>query len=199
MLGKKPSKKDEKPGSKYLNTVYGLSKSVRAWRLLSFIFAILVGSMLYFYFDALNRMPVRLIPYNYAINKRVNTIQESGGIPADYLARTAIGDVSLFNNWTPRTIKTQYQRFLNRTSPSLFASEQVSLINKAEKMTDGIRTRAFFPRETNVIEGREVEVIGRLKRYEGQELVDDNQVLFRVRYRQLQGVPYIYSIDQETL
>lgn len=196
-LGKKKAASADNSGAEYMSTVYGLARSARAWRLVAIILGGIAIALLYFYFSALNSMPVRLIPYDYAINEDVNTVNQSGGVDANYLSRLAIADVQLYNNWTPQTVKRQYKRFLNRTAPSLYATEQISLIDEAEKKGGGIRTRSFFPRDTKVIEGRVVEVYGRLKRFQGQELLSNEQVRFRVKYRTLHGVPYIYSMSKE--
>lgn len=198
LFGKKKVR-EENPGATYLSTVYALSKSSRAWRFACIILSVAVVGLLWQYAAALRTMPVRLIPYDYAVNKDISEVTELGRSSASYLSRIAVADVSLINNWTSDTIKVQYRRFLNRCTPELYASQQVQLITKADEYSRGIRTRAFFVRDTKVIQGHIVEVTGRLKRYEGQVEVEDRMVRYRVRYRMVSGIPYIYSVNQEPL
>lgn len=199
LLGQKKKRAEDadNPGAKYLSTVYGLSKSARAWRFTTLIFGVTMLVVLGMYISALRSMPVRLVPYDYAINKGIADVGELGDVGSRYLSRIAIADISLLNNWTSGTIEVQYRRFLNRCAPPLYAKEQVKLINQAKELGGGIRSRAFFPRSTKVIAGQTVEVAGRLRRYEGQEKIEDELVRFRVKYQLLHGVPYIYSISQE--
>lgn len=184
------------PGREYLNTVYALARSARAWRLAAICMAALVAVMGVQTIMVARSMPVRLVPYDYAINAGIEEVSELGEVTANYLALIAGADVALLNNWTPETVKTQYRRFLNRCGPELYAAEQVNLLNLAEDQKRGVRVQAFFPRDVTVQEGNIVLIDGRLKQWAGRQLMNEEAVTFKVVYRFLRGVPYIHRFGR---
>lgn len=192
----KSSPKDN-AGQTFMSLVYGLARSARAWRFACLTLAVCLVGSLFLYVSALRSMPVRLIPYDYAINQGIGEVRELGRVSNEYMSRLAIADASLFNNWTNKTVSVQYRRFLNRASPALYANLQIELINKAEEMSHGVRTRAFYPSDTVVEQGNVVEVVGRLQTYEGTELLENKLTRFRIQYRLLHGQPFIYSFEEK--
>src|SRR5699024_2575607 len=90
-------------GRHYLNTVYSLARAANAWRWVSLAMAGLVVVMVYQSLATTSRMPVRLIPYDYAVNQGVSKVEQLKS-DARYLALIASADVGLISNWTPATI-----------------------------------------------------------------------------------------------
>lgn len=183
-------------GRQYLNTVYSLARSARAWRWVSLVMALLVLVMVYLSLKTTGAMPVRLVPYDFAVNKNISSVAKKKA-DARYLALIASADIGLISNWTPGTIELQYRRFLERCAPELYSQQQVALLRKAQDTSDGIRSQAFFQRQVSVVGQHVVEVTGRLKRWGGNELLDSGPVTYRVEYRFLHGVPYIHSFTRE--
>ena len=195
--GRKSKNDSDNPGNSYVRNLFNLAKSARAWRAAFMAVVAVLVIVLWMLRGIVNDMPVRLIPYDYAINKGISSVPEIGVASPEYASRIAIADISLYSNWTPNTVGKQFRRFLNRCAPELYSNQQPKLINLAEEYSNGNRSRAFFPRRTSVNEGPVVKVTGELRRYEGDQLLSSRLVTYSVEYRLLHGVPYIHRIQQQ--
>lgn len=110
-----------------------------------------------------------------------------------YLTEVALSDLGLLLDWTPDTVTTQYARFLNRVTPALFASKQVSLVAEAQKHQKAAETEAFFPKTTTV-QGLTVSVVGELDQWIASNQVVHQDTTYVVTYQFEGGMLHVASV-----
>lgn len=187
------------PKQTYLDSIANAFNEAKAWRMatmaLGAAVVFLTGALV---FTAQN-VPTVLVPHDFAANNarvKVTTNGEIRGTSQEYLANLALSDVSLVMNFTPETVVTQYERFLNRTSESLYGSQSLALREEAKGLKkDGV-TQAFFPDErTKVsIDGNAVEVSGTIIRWMADREVLRQSARYRITYSVYRGYFHIKDL-----
>lgn len=183
----------------YFDTIANAFSEAKAWRLASMA----LGASVVFLTGALifttQNAPTVLVPFDFATNNmrvKVTTNGEIRGTSNEYLVNLALSDISLISNFTPDTVQTQYERFLNRTTESLFANQGATLRAEAKSLKLDVTTQAFFPNErTKVAEdGTKVEVSGTLIRWIADREILRQSVTYVVTYSVFKGFFHISDI-----
>ena len=179
---------------KYLESVWNLSRAVRAWRAASLILgAALIVSTIALAYQSISA-PSYLVPYNFATTDKKVKVKPGEFVDKDYLTYVAIADLKLILDWTPSTVRTQYARFLKRTSPELFKSQEITLMNEAKAYSSGSISQVFHPNKTSVAENT-VTITGRLYRWEGEIQTIKSDTSYVLTYRENGGIPYVEELN----
>jgi hypothetical protein len=190
------------PKPTYLDTIANSINETKAWRLASLVLGasvvFLTGALI---FTAQN-IPTILVPHDFAVNNervKVTTNGEIRGTSGEYLVNLALSDISLITNFTPETVQTQYARFLNRTTDSLFANQGATLRAEATSLRKEATTQAFFPNERTraSTEGNKVEVSGTLIRWLSDREIVRQSETYVITYSVFKG--YFHVSDIRTL
>lgn len=183
----------------YTEILANAFKEVRAWKLTAVLLAgISVFLVIALIYQAGSR-PVILVPANIAEVHGPVKVAPGGafsGTSPDYLAQTALGDLALILDWQPDDVELQYQRFLNRCTNSLYARENVRLINEARKHMNADESQSFYP-ETTVVNLKTDQVIvhGVLVRWIGDKQVVRVRQGFTVTYRMQNGFLHVANVQ----
>lgn len=189
-------KEDKEP--KWVDMTYALRAQKNAWMLCAALLGGVSVLMGFAYISASNSIPVRLIPYNFAIDGREAVVGPHNEETRHYLAHIALADVNLLSNWTPTTVERQYQRFLRRLTPAYYSQMQVQLFAEGERLSRQPETQALFVKKNPVvINGTAVELYGELKRWQGQTEVLSKRYVYRLDYEFVKGVPYLKSMSKK--
>lgn len=189
--------KGEKP-PKYTDLTYGLRMKANAWMFAAFLMGGVAVMLGFAYIGAANSIPVRLIPYNFALGDTEAVVGPEAEETNHYLAHVAIADVNLHSNWTPTSVQRQYQRFLRRLTPAYYAEMQVELFADGERLSRQPETQALFIKQNPVvINGTKVELFGEIKRWQGRTEVLDVRYKFTMEYEFVRGVPYLRRMTKQ--
>jgi hypothetical protein len=187
------------PNHTYLDTIANAFNEAKAWRTTTLVLGaavvFLTGALI---FTAQNA-PTVLVPHDFATNNARTKVATNGdfrGTSQEYLVNLALSDISLVTNFTPGTVATQYERFLNRTTESLYANQGSSLRDEAKSLAREGATQAFFPNERTRVSasGDKVEVSGTLIRWQGDKEVIRTQTTYVVSYAVFNKFYHIKSL-----
>ncbi|MHB1666131.1 TraE/TraK family type IV conjugative transfer system protein [Thiomonas sp.] len=166
----------------------------RAWRFAAFAFAgfalIFAGGLVY----VSTHSPTTLVPYGFAMAKGPVTVKAGSAANGAYLSYVAQADLGLILDWTPDTVKAQYDRFMNRLSPSLYAAEQAKLVAAAKLNKQNDVTEAFYANHIQY-SGDTVQVSGLLKQWAGQTVILSRPVTYTLTYAFTDGTPYVTNLS----
>jgi hypothetical protein len=173
---------------------------IRAWKLTSLVLASLCAVLAICVIYEANSRTTVLIPANVAVLDGPVKVSPSGAFgntSPNYLSQIALGDLSLILDWQPSNVQLQYERFLNRCTPSLYARENVRLLAKAAKHQAGGESQSFYPDITQVnLKTGQVIVDGYLVRWTGGKQLVKVRQRFIVTYRMQDG--YLHVADIQT-
>lgn len=183
----------------YTDLIANAFQTVRAWQTATFVVGAVAVSLAVGLVYVAQNAPTVLVPYDFAANNArmvVTTNGEIRGTSNEYLANTAASDIGLITNFTPDTVVTQYERFLNRTTESLYGSQAASLRVEAKKLKAESTTQAFFPSDkTRVLSsGSQVEVGGTLIRWIGDREILRQPMTYVVTYTSFRGYFHVADI-----
>ena len=172
---------------------------IRAWKLTSLILACLCAFLTISVIYEANSRTTVLVPANVAMLQGPVKVSPSGAFgntsPA-YLSQIALGDLALILDWQPSNVELQYQRFLNRCTPSLYARENVRLLAKAQKHQASGESQGFFPDITQVnLKTGQVLVDGYLVRWSGSKQLVRVRQRFIVTYRMQDGYLHVANVQ----
>lgn len=189
------------PKARYLDVVSNAFAALTSWRTAFFASAISAAILGIGLIYQTNKVHTILLPYDVAT--------ASGNIKLDlaaanysetnpeYTANLALGDIGLLLNWTPESVIVQHQRFLNRMTPSIYAEQNVQLLQQAETFrVDGV-TQSFFPDQTKVSGNNQVRVAGTLVRWTGEKETLRMKVAYVVTYSKFKGYMHVSALSIE--
>lgn len=190
---------DAQSKGSHLDSIGNANASALSWRASFFTMtgfaaalALVIGVMWF-------NQQVVLIPHELATLKGPVKVSGTGRIEKsdpEYVTAMAISDLSLILNWTPETVITQYQRFLNRATSELYARENINLMQEAEKNRSNATTQAFFPDSTTVdLANSRVVVKGSLIRWVGDKESMRLTAQYTVGYRVNRGYLHVSKLE----
>jgi hypothetical protein len=186
----------------YLDVVSNAFKTASAWRSAFYITGAIAVALAFALVSAAKNTPVILVPQNFAMesgNMKVTTNGEIKGTNSQYLADVALGDLAMILDFTPDTVVTQYQRFMNRLTSSLYGSEKDTLLGQADELKKKGITQSFFPSDVRVTpDGKMVYVKGTQIRYVAGKEMQRAEVRYRVTYTFYKGYLHITDLRQES-
>jgi hypothetical protein len=185
--------------STYTDSIANAFQTVRAWQTATFVVGAVALSLAAGLVYMSQNAPTVLVPHDFAANNarvKVTTNGEIRGTSNEYLVNTALSDLALVTNFTPDTVVTQYERFLNRTTESLFANQNATLRAEAKKLRTDATTQAFFPNErTRVLaDGTRVEVSGTLIRWIADREIVRQPMTYVVTYSVFRGFFHVSDV-----
>lgn len=192
MLGKS---KDPVKGNPHLENLVNARNKISAHKNINYLLAACLLFSMWNTYRVTANAPVRLVPYQYAVNKGIAEVTESGSQTAEYLSHIAVADLKLYTDWTPVTVGVQFRRFLNRMSAQLHAVESTNLILEEKKISGKPYSQAFFTRKVVFVGTDQVEMEGELVRWEGDIEVFRTKGKYTLSYRWVTGMPYLDSMD----
>lgn len=187
------------PKQTYLDTIANAFNEAKAWRMAT----LALGAAVVFLTGALvftsQNVPTVLVPHDFAANNarvKVTTNGEIRGTSQEYLVNLALSDISLITNFTPDTVLAQYERFLNRTTEGLYASQAAALRDEAKNLRKDSTTQAFFPNERTRVstDGTKVEVHGTLIRWLSDREIVRQPMAYVVTYSVFKGYFHIKDV-----
>lgn len=182
----------------YTDLIANAFQTVRAWQAATFVVGAVAVALAAGLVYMSQNAPTVLVPFDFAANNgrvKVSTNGEIRGTSNEYLVNTALSDISLITNFTPDTVLTQYERFLNRTTDALYGSQNATLRGEALDLRADATTQAFFPNEkTRVLSsGNQVEVSGTLVRWIADREIVRQPMTYIVTYSAFKG--YFHVAD----
>lgn len=183
---------------RYLDILADAFAEARAWRMATFTVTGLCIMLAITLVWQAQSSPVVLVPAGFAETAGKVTVhpQEFEGTSPQYLAQTALGDLALVLNWQPSNVLLQYQRFLNRTTSALYASQNVQLLADAQKYRSRGASQAFYPEDVQVdLQNGKVLVDGYLVRWEGNKEVLRTRSRFTVTYVNEKGFLHVADLQ----
>jgi hypothetical protein len=192
----------EKKTKPYLDVVANAFSTVQAWRTTTFFLGALAAFLAYQLVHQSQNTPVILVPYDLAANgtnMKVVTNGEIRGTSVEYMANVAMADLGLILNFTPDNVITQYRRFLNRVTESLYGQQSAMLLAQADDLKLKGVTQSFYTSDVRVkADGATVEVEGTQIRYiAGKEMLRSTQT-YIISYKVYKGYMHVADLRQKT-
>lgn len=186
------------PSVKYTDAVANAFSEAKAWRAACLVVGLVAGVLAIALAIQSNSTPITLVPANFASSNGAITINPKKGfgeVSPEYVSQMALGDLGLVLNWTPQTVKIQYQRFLNRMTPELYAEQNVQLLNQAEEFQSNATTQSFYPDTTKVsADGNTVVAQGTLVRWTGEKESIRVTATYTITYAKSEGYAHVASL-----
>lgn len=182
---------------KYLDILANAFSEARAWRLTTFAVTGLCAMLAITLVWQAQSTPMILVPAGFAETQGKVSVhpKDFTSTSPDYLAQTALGDLALVLTWQPSNVALQYQRFLNRTTSELYASQNVDLLAEAQKYRSLGASQSFYPERVRVdLKMARVVVDGYLVRWEGDKEVLRTQSRFTVTYVNQKGFIHVADL-----
>jgi type IV conjugative transfer system protein TraE len=183
----------------YFDSIANAFNEAKAWRTAAFSLGaavvFLTGALI---FTAQNA-PTVLVPHDFATNNGPVKVATNGSIRGtsnEYLVNLALSDIALITNFTPDTVQTQYERFLNRTTQALYGSQGDALRAEAANLKKNATTQAFFPSDKTSVspDGTRVVATGTLIRWEGDREIIRQSATYVITYSVFKGYFHIKDV-----
>jgi type IV conjugative transfer system protein TraE len=186
------------PTVKYTDAVANAFSEAKAWRAACLVVGLVAGVLAIALAIQSNSTPVTLVPANFAASTGKVTINPKkgfGSVSPDYVSQMALGDLGLVLNWTPQTVRIQYQRFLNRMTPELYAEQNIKLLTQAGEFESNSTTQSFYPDVTKVsVDGNTVVANGTLVRWTGEKESIRVKATYTITYAKSEGYAHVASL-----
>lgn len=184
--------------ARYTDILVNAFSEVRAWKVTTLCVTGLCTMLAFALIWQAQNTPTILVPAGFSetVGKISVHPKDFQGTSPDYLAQTALGDLSLILTWHPDNVLMQYQRFLNRTTSALYADQNVTLLAEAEKHRQTGATQSFYPEELQVdLKAARVVVDGFIVRWEGNKEVLRRKSRFTVNYVNQKGFLHVAQLE----
>lgn len=184
-----------KEKNNYLDSVANAFAEAKGWRATTFILAGLLGVSIVGHIYQSVSTPSYIVPHHIASAKGPVKVKPGSSVNLDYLQYVAIADLELALNWTKANVDKQFARFLNRCTPSLYASQHMKLNVDAEKNKKEDVSQSFYPNKVTYMGDNTLAVAGTLVRWVGgQEMLREDFVYF-VYYKESGGLVFIDNLE----
>lgn len=191
----------EQKNPQYLDVVANAFKAAQAWRFASFTLAAVVAILSYALIYQSRNTPVVLVPYDLAVSDKTMAVPVNGelrGTSYEYMANTALSDLTLILNFTPDNVITQHQRFLNRVTEELYGQQRETLLAQADDYKRHTITQSFYPLSIKVNpESTVVEITGTQLRWTGGKETVRSSVTYLVTYTVFKGYLHVSDLRQK--
>ncbi|MCC5609603.1 type IV conjugative transfer system protein TraE [Nostoc sp. CHAB 5834] len=186
----------------YLDVVANSYRTGQAWRATTFLLAGVVGFLAFMLVYQVRNTPVVLVPFDLASSSKTVTVSTNGelrGTSYEYMANTALSDLSLILNFTPENVISQHQRFLNRTTEELNGQQRETLLAQADEYKRRNLTQSFFPTNVKVSsDSTSVEVYGTQIRWVGGKETLRTPINYVLTYRVFKGYMHVSDLRQKS-
>lgn len=186
---------------KYLEVINNLFAAKQAWKYSALMLSGVVAFLAYALVYQARNTPVALVPYELAATQtrvKVSGNNEIRGTSAEYMANLAMGDLAQILNFTPENVLTQHQRFLNRVTDELYASQKDKLTADATDLRKRGITQSFYPMEVKVSsDSSKVEVSGTQVRWSGSTELMRTSMTYYLTYKVKNQYMQVSDLRQE--
>jgi len=186
----------------YLDVIANAFSAVKAWRAAAFTLAAVVAFLAWALMYQARNNPVVLVPFELATsgkNMKVAVNGELRGTSQEYMANTAMSDLTLILNFTPDNVVSQHQRFLNRVTEDLFATQRDNLLAQADEYKRRVMTQSFYPDSVKVsTDSTRVEISGTQIRWMSGKETLRSRVTYVLTYKISQGYLHVADLRQKT-
>lgn len=187
---------------KYIDLGSNAFKAVQAWKFAAIALAMVSGVLAFALVYQARNLPVVLIPHDLATHDKSMTVPLNGqlrGTSHEYMANTALSDLSLVLNFTPDDVVMQHRRFLNRLTESLYGQQRELLLAQAEEFRKRAVTQSFYPLDVKVSSDfKKVEVTGTQLRWVGGKESVRSTVKYYLTYEIFKRYLHLADVRQET-
>ncbi|MBC8737243.1 hypothetical protein F6X40_10530 [Paraburkholderia sp. UCT31] len=181
----------------YLDVVANAFGEAKAWKFACLALGAVCAGLTFGLVYQARNSPVVLVPFNFATMDGKQTVSPNGNFAdasPDYLAQIALGDLALVLNWTPDDVLVQYQRFLNRMTPDLYAEQNVSMLAEANDYRTTGTTQSFYPTGARATSKNEVIVDGTLVRWTGEKESLRMKATYTISYTPFKGFLHVSGL-----
>lgn len=186
----------------YLDVIANAFSAVKAWRAAAFTLAAVVAFLAWALMYQARNNPVVLVPFELATsgkNMKVAVNGELRGTSQEYMANTAMSDLTLILNFTPDNVVSQHQRFLNRVTEDLFATQRDNLLAQADEYKRRVMTQSFYPDSVKVsTDSTRVEISGTQIRWMSGKETLRSRVTYVLTYKISQSYLHVADLRQKT-
>ncbi len=186
----------------YLEVVANAFKTAQAWRMATFVLSGVVAVLAFSLVSQARNTPVVLVPYDLAANGKNMTVTTNGeirGTSVEYMANIGLADLALILNFTPDNVLSQTQRFLNRTTESLYGAQRETLLAQAAEFKSRNVSQSFYPADVKLsADGSRVEIVGTQIRWMGGKDTFRQKVTYILSYKVFKGFLHIADLRQKT-
>lgn len=191
----------EQKSPQYLDVVANAFSATQAWRFASFTLAAVVAILLYTVVYQSRNTPVVLVPFDLATQGKSMSVSVNGelrGTSTEYMANTALSDLTLILNFTPDNVITQHKRFLNRVTEELYGQQSAALLAQADDHKSHAASQSFYPTSIKVTPTtNEVEIAGTQIRWVGSRESVRSFVTYVVTYSVYKGYLHVSDLRQK--
>lgn len=186
----------------YMDSVANAFQAIQAWKTTTFALSVtvfvLAGALIY----QQRNTPVVLVPHDFATSGSRQTVTTNGeirGTSHEYLANTAISDLSLILNFIPDNVISQNARFLNRLTENLYGQQREKLLGQAQDFKKRDVTQSFYPTSVRVsTDGVSVEVKGTQLRFVGSKETLRAPMTYLIKYQAYKGYLHVADLRQKS-
>lgn len=176
----------------FVSRTYNLSRSVKEWRFVALLEAVLLISLMGVVVYQSQNTPVRLIPQSDPLKEYMTGVNS---IDSQYLQIISTSDILMYANWTPHIVKRQISDLTTRISPKTFNSYRPALIKKSNEWEKAGVTQSFMLGGlTSYNDGNVILVEGTVERTMTGEILFSGPRFYAVVYDIQLGVPMIEAI-----
>lgn len=186
----------------YLDVVSNAFKAMQAWKFATFALGLVVVALSGALIHQQRNTPIILVPHEMASSGGRVTVMTNGeirGTSQEYLANTALSDLTLILNFTPDNVVTQTSRFLNRVTDDLYGRQRDTLLAQASEFKSRSVTQTFFPSDIRVSDsGNRVVVEGSQVRWVGSRETIRTKISYVITYKVYKGYLHVADLRQES-
>lgn len=187
---------------RYLDVVANAFSTAKAWRMSAMVLAGVVAFLAYALVYQARNTPVILIPHDLATAGKTMQVATNGeirGTSFEYMANTGLSDLTLILNFTPDSVLTQHQRFLNRVTEDLYGQQRENLLAQAEEFKRRSMTQSFYPDNVKVSnDSTKVEISGTQIRWMGGKETLRTSVTYVLTYSVFKGYLHVADLRQKS-
>lgn len=188
--------------SKYLDVVANAFSAMQAWRTAALLLSAVIAFLVYALVYQARNTPVVLVPFELATSNKSMKVAVNGeikGTSFEYMANTAMSDLSLILNFTPDNVISQHQRFLNRVTEELYGQQRENLLAQADEYKRRAMTQSFYPSGVQVSsDSTRVEVSGTQIRWMGGKETLRSKVTYVLTYQVYKGYAHVSDLRQKS-
>lgn len=182
----------------HANALIKTSKSKRSWQFVSFILAGISVILTFSLIKVSGNTKVVLIPYTALNENAPISVKGEIGLDSTYLSLLADGDISLFLNWTPKTIDARLSQLKNRLTTEAYANHVEELTKDAAYYKQQGITQTFFPVKKEYKAPNQIIITGHVNRSVGARIMTPVQTTYILSYKQTgSGLYALSSIEIE--
>lgn len=164
---------------KYHHQLANLHDTSRGWRTATYVVSAIAFGLLALTIRMDGAERVVLVPSQFSRHATGRVVVERSGA---YLALLARADTASLLDWTPRTVGSQFNAFLDRCAPALYARLNTEMLADSKSYRSYDLSEVFYIRKIVFVPPNAVAVTGWLDRYSGLKQVMHALLTYKLLY-----------------